>query len=177
MVAIGESAVSMPPFSHRERGLAIAALFAISTAYCAAGGIAVVKADLMQAAQAFENGDYERAKAEWSRVAERGDAEAEFGLGEIYEQVDGDYKKAEVWYGKAAEHGSVEAKYRLALISMAGNEGSSPDLVKAYKWTWLAAEGDGVWSELGRDLRRELDLHSSAGQQVEGKQQAELWKA
>jgi tetratricopeptide (TPR) repeat protein len=163
----------MPPFRFRERGLAVAVLFAMSTAYYAAPA----KADLRQAAQAFENGDYERAKAEWHRLAERGEAEAEFGLGEIYEQANGDYKKAEVWYGKAAEHGSAKAEYRLALISMAGNEHSPPDIIKAYKWASLAAEGDGVWSELGKDLRGELESHSSAGEQVEGKRQAELWKA
>jgi hypothetical protein len=149
----------------------------MSTGYCAAGGIAAAKADLRQAAQAFENGDYERAKAEWNRLAERGDAEAEFGLGEIYEQHNGDYKKAEFWYSKAAEHGSAKAEYRLALISMAGNEGSPPDLIKAYKWASLAAEGDGVWSEIGRDLRSELESHSSVGEQVEGKKQADLWKS
>ena len=129
--------------------MAVAVLFAMSTAYYAAPA----KADLRQAAQAFENGDYESAKAEWHRLAERGEAEAEFGLGEIYEQANGDYKKAEVWYGKAAEHGSAKAEYRLALISMAGNEHSPPDIIKAYKWASLAAEGDGVWSELGKDLR------------------------
>ena len=104
-----------------------------------------------------------------------GEAEAEFGLGEIYEQANGDYKKAEVWYDKAAEHGSAKAEYRLALISMAGNEHSPPDIIKAYKWASLAAEGDGVWSELGKDLRGELESHSSAGEQVEGKRQDELW--
>ena len=157
--------------------MAVAVLFAMSTGYCAGGGMAAAKADLRQAAQAFEDGDYERAKTEWNRLAERGDAEAEFGLGEIYEQAAGDYKKAEFWYGKAAEHGSAKAEYRLALISMAGNEASPPDLIKAYKWASLAAEGDGVWSELGRDLRGELESHSSAGEQVEGRRQADLWKA
>jgi hypothetical protein len=149
----------------------------MSTGYYAAGGIAVAKADPRQAAQAFENGDYERAKAEWHGLAKRGDAEAEFGLGEIYEQAAGNYRKAELWYGKAAEHGSAKAEYRLALISMAGNQESAPDLIKAYKWASLAAEGDGVWSELGRDLRIELESHSGAVEQMEGKRQADLWKS
>src|SRR5208337_183662 len=64
----------------------------------------------------------------------------------------------------------------LALIWMSGDKKFPPNLVRAYKWASLAAEGDGVWSELGKDLRSELELHTSAGEQIDGKKQADLWK-
>src|SRR5262249_15812785 len=121
-------------------------------------------------------GDYERARTEWSSPADRGNPDAEFGLGEIYEQADGDYKQAELWYSKAARHGNNQAKYRIALISMTGNERVSPALIKSYKLAFLTSEGEGVWAELGKDLRGRLESRMTAGQQVEGKRQAELRK-
>jgi hypothetical protein len=164
----------MCPFFRSGRGLVAGSIFLAIVGYCGSGSDA--KADLRRAEQAFESGDYERARTEWSSLADRGDPDAEFGLGEIYEQADGDYKRAEFWYDKAARHGNAQAKYRLALISMTGNDRVPPDLIKSYKWALLTGEGESVWAELGKDLRGRLESRMTAGQQVEGKKQADLWK-
>ena len=105
---------------------------------------------------AYEKGDYARAMSEWQSAADRGDAEAQFGLGSLYELGAGDlkqdYKRADYWYQKAAAQGYGEAQYRLALIWAAGGDNLPADLVEAYKWVLLAAESKGVWGSLAADL-------------------------
>ena len=92
-------------------------------------GLPDALADAAAGSAAFEKGDYVRAMAEWASAAERGDPDAEFGLGMLYERGDGavrqSYKEADRWYQKAAEHDHVGAQYRLALIWSAGSDGIS----------------------------------------------------
>jgi len=63
---------------------------------------ASLRADAAAGSAAFEKGDYVRAQAEWASAAERGDPDAEFGLGMLYERGDGnlkqDYRAAIRWY-------------------------------------------------------------------------------
>jgi hypothetical protein len=128
------------------------------------------------AAAAFAQGDFARAEAEWKSGAESGDADAEFGLGEVYEQGKGDYRGADRWYGKAAAQGNAEAKYRLMLIWMAGNTQFSPDLAKAYGWMLLASE-EGGQPKILSELRRQLDANTSDETRAAGRKFAEAWKA
>jgi hypothetical protein len=133
-----------------------------------------VSASDTAAATAFAKGDFARAEAEWKGPAENGDADAEYGLGEVYEQGKGDYRGAERWYAKAAEHDSAQAKYRLMLIYMAGNKQFPPDLARAYGWMLLASEG-GAQSVTLDDLRRQLDTHLSSQERSEGQKFADAW--
>jgi uncharacterized protein len=125
-------------------------------------------------AAAFAKGDFARAEAEWKPLADKGDADAEFGLGEVYEQGKGDYRAAEHWYATAAEHDSAQAKYRLMLIYMAGNTQFPPDLVRAYGWMLLASAG-GAQSQTLDELHRQLDAHLSAEERREGQNFATSW--
>src|ERR1700683_2695596 len=109
---------------------------------------------------AFLNGEFARAETEWKPAAEKGDPDAEYGLGEVYEQGKGDYHTAELWYGKAAGQDYILAKYRLMLINMAGNKEFPPDLAKAYGWMLLAAEGRGQPAVFAA-LRGQLEAHLS----------------
>ena len=92
-------------------------------------------ADVAAGREAFEKGDYQRAVLEWQNAADRGDGEAQFGMGSLYEigagELKQDYKRADYWYRKAAEQGNTEAQYRLALIWGAGGDGFPPDLIEA----------------------------------------------
>ena len=67
---------------------------------------AFAKADVAAGQKAFDSGNYEKAMSEWQGAADKGDPEAEFGLGSLYEQGLGglaqDYKRAGFWYSKAA---------------------------------------------------------------------------
>jgi len=129
---------------------------------------------------AYDKGDYVRAMSEWQSAADHGDAQAQFGLGSLYELGAGDlkqdYKRADYWYQKAAAQDYVEAQYRLALIWAAGASDFPLDLAEAYKWVILAAESKGVWGSLAADLEMQLDKVTSAGQQAEGKRRAAAWK-
>ncbi|KXB91570.1 tetratricopeptide repeat protein [Megasphaera hutchinsoni] len=76
------------------------------------------------------------------RMAEQGDAAAQYQLGVCYEHGKGvtqDYKKAVEWYQKAAEQGHTAAQYYLSLCYAKG-KGVAQDFVKAVKWSKKAAE-------------------------------------
>ena len=139
-----------------------------------------VIADVAAGREAFEKGDYQRAVLEWQNAADRGDAEAQFGMGSLYEigagELKQDYKRADYWYRKAAEQGNTEAQYRLALIWGAGGDGFPPDLIEAYKWAALAADSKGVWGSVAADLRTQLDRVISPRERDQGKERATAWK-
>ncbi len=70
------------------------------------------------------------------KLAEQGDAGAQFDLGTLYDIGEGvprDLKEAAKWYRKAAEQGEVAAQYNLAIMFDSG-EGVEKDIVKAYAW-------------------------------------------
>jgi Sel1 repeat len=141
----------------------------------------VATADTAAGRTAFEQGDYVRAMTEWQQAADRGDAAAEFGLGQLYEFGVGDlpqnYKRADYWYRKAARGGQSEAEYRLALIWSAGSADFPPHLVEAYQWVVLAADSKGVWGSLASDLKTQLESMTTPEQQAQGRKRAVEWNA
>ncbi len=141
----------------------------------AIGWAATARADAAAGAAAFDKGDYVRAMAEWTSAADRGDPDAEFGLGMLYERGEGElrqsYKEADRWYQKAADHDHVGAEYRLALIWSAGTDNFAADYVEAYKWILLASER-GLATDVKAQLERVLDRR----QMAEGQKRAASWK-
>src|SRR3954468_21511201 len=150
-------------------GLALALAF-----LTVSSGLTSARADAAAGSSAFEKGDYVRAMAEWASAAERGDPDAEFGLGMLYERGDGavrqSYKEADRWYQKAAEHDHVGAQYRLALIWSAGSEGFPADPAEAYKWILLASERG-----LATEVKAQLEAIMDRAQQADGKKRAAKW--
>jgi TPR repeat protein len=74
-------------------------------------------------------------------LAEKGNDEAQFGLGILY-YFEGDYHDAVNWLNRSAENGNVHAQYRLAGCYVNG-EGTNRDLSKAVYWyKKAAAQGD-----------------------------------
>lgn len=155
----------------RVTGWAFAALVASAVVLVAPAA----DADSAAGNAAFERGDFVRAMAEWTSAADRGDPDAEFGLGMLQERGDGqlkqDYNKAAQWYEKAAAHDNVGAQYRLALISSAGGDDLPADLVEAYKWILLASE-KGLATDVKAQLGRVLDR----SQRAEAEKRAAAWK-
>jgi hypothetical protein len=137
-------------------------------------------ADVAAGRDAFEKGDYKRAIIEWQNAADHGDAEAQFGLGNLYEIGAGDlkqdYKRAEYWYRNAAEQGNTEAQYRLVLIWGAGGDGFPPDLIEAYKWAVLATDSKGVWGSAAAEVKAQLDKVVSPREREAGKDKAVKWR-
>lgn len=71
---------------------------------------------------AWDRGDFKTAVDLWRASANKGNADAQFNLGQAYKLGRGvptDLKQAEIWYGKAAwqGHEQAEASYGLALFA------------------------------------------------------------
>jgi outer membrane biosynthesis protein TonB len=76
-------------------------------------------ADLEQAFQAYQRGDYEAAIAAWQPLAEQGDPIAQFNLGQMYRLGKGvpqSDREAVKWYALAAKQGSSHAQHNLRLL-------------------------------------------------------------
>jgi tetratricopeptide (TPR) repeat protein len=151
--------------------LAAAAVIALAIVQ----GVPSARADAAAGSAAFEKGDYVRAMAEWASAAERGDPDAEFGLGMLYElgagELKQDYKQADRWYQKAAQHDHIGAEYRLALIWSAGSDDFPADLVEAYKWIVLASE-----KGLATDVKAQLGEVLDRNQQAEAQKRLAAWQ-
>ena len=94
---------------------------------------------------AYERGDYAKAVELFRKAAEQGNADAQFNLGQMYDQGKGvkqDYAKAVAWYGKAAEQGDAYAQYNLGVAYREGL-GVKQDYDKAADW-FIKAANQGV---------------------------------
>ena len=107
--------------------------------------------------------------------AEQGYANAQYNLGQRYEQGNGvvqHYKEAVKWYRKAAEQGDTIAQESLAAMYSSGN-GIPKDSIEALKWLSLAAtNGDSDAAEK-RDF---LVMKMSPEEIAEAQKRAREWK-
>ena len=75
--------------------------------------------ELDSAWRALEEGDYDKARTIFQRIADEGSAAAQHNLGVLYDAgwgVERSESLAERWYRKAAEQGLPEAQFQLAAI-------------------------------------------------------------
>lgn len=96
-----------------SRRMIVGAMIAATTAFSPA------LADVRAGVEAWQNGNYPRAVAEWKPLAEQGDPDAQFNLAQAYKLgrgVPADLKLAESWYEKAARQEHEEAQANLGLI-------------------------------------------------------------
>jgi hypothetical protein len=111
---------------------------------------------------------------ELRRLADQGDATAQFDLGARYatgDKVKQDYSEAARWFSLAADHGHTVAQSVLAGYYWDGT-GVSKDLSKAYFWALLArANGD----EPSRTRAAELASRISYRERNAAQQHAEDW--
>ena len=85
--------------------------------------------------------DYGAASRWFGRAADKGDALAQFNLGQLYLEGRGvgqDFAAAAKWFRMAAEQGDSDAQYRLGQLYVNG-DGVDEDAAQAYVWTTLAA--------------------------------------
>ena len=90
----------------------------------------------------YDVGDYEAAYETWSPAAVAGDADSQFGMGQLYANGYGvplDDAQALDWYSKAAEQGHGDAQCQLGVMH-ANGWGVPMDEAEAMKWYKLAAE-------------------------------------
>ena len=93
-------------------------------------------ADVKAGVDAWSKGEYRRAVDEWRGPAVKGDADAQFNLGQAYKLgrgVPADLPVAEGWYRKAAAQGHIQAEdnYGLALFQNGKRTEALPWLEKS----------------------------------------------
>src|SRR5688500_20179938 len=86
---------------------------------------APASADVKSGVDRWMRGDFAGAVAEWRPLADKGDADAQFNMGQAYKLGRGapaDMKIAQSWYQKAAAQGHEAAQaHRGLLLFQAGN--------------------------------------------------------
>ena len=88
--------------------------------------------------EAWQRSDYVRAITIWRPLAEKGDADAAFNLGQAYRLGRGiptDLAAAQTWFERAAQKGHVDAQATLGLLLF--QNGNQPE---GLKWLKAAAE-------------------------------------
>ncbi|WP_166039339.1 tetratricopeptide repeat protein, partial [Sphingosinicella sp. YJ22] len=93
--------------------------FLAATAFLALAGAETAAADVPAGIAAWQAGDYARAVAEWRPLAEAGDADAQFNLGQAYRLGRGvpqDLRLAEQWFERAARQRHEQAGANLGLL-------------------------------------------------------------
>jgi hypothetical protein len=99
-------------------------------------------AGLEEGKAAYKNKDYATALKEFSPLAEQGDSNAQYHLGQMYKKgngVNSDMTQAINWIRKAAEQGYPAAQYHLGKMYDEG-EDLPQDNDQALRWTRKAAE-------------------------------------
>jgi TPR repeat protein len=92
-------------------------LFAAAAAALLAA--APASADVKSGVDRWMRGDYAGAVAEWRPFADRGDADAQFNLGQAYKLgrgVPANAAQAQSWYEKAAKQGHEQAQVNVGLL-------------------------------------------------------------
>ncbi|MDE0781091.1 MAG: tetratricopeptide repeat protein, partial [Alphaproteobacteria bacterium] len=105
-------------------------------------GTPAFSADREKGLSAAQSGDFATALREWTPLAERGNADAQFNLGTIYNKGQGvpqDQEAAVKWYRLAADQGIANAQFNLGVMHQNG-QGVPKDDKTAVMWYRLAAE-------------------------------------
>jgi hypothetical protein len=127
------------------------------------------------AREAFDSGKYVKSRELALPLAEKGDVEALYLLGLLYERGMGvakDLKKAFDYTRRSAEGGCAPAMYNLGVIYETGRPSVSIDFVEAYKWYSVAgARGD----EDAFDKVKSLAAKMREDQIIEARSQTKDW--
>jgi hypothetical protein len=140
----------------------------------------VARADLTSGLEAYRAGDYATALSELQPLAEAGEADAQFALGEMYLKGLGvvqDFGNASAWFAKAAETGHTQAMANYGSLLALGL-GARRDSGSAYFWLILSV----VWAEgparraAMASLGEVAPLLSSQEKQAIGNAAARQWR-
>ncbi len=123
------------------------------------------------AVEAYKKGSYVQAIELFRPLAAKGDVDAQYNLGMMYDYGEGvtqDYKEAVKWYLLAAEQGSASAQYNLGVMYDNG-EGVIQDYVRAHMWFNLVTS---KWSKKGRENREKATKIMTPAQIAEAQKMA-----
>ena len=99
---------------------------------------------------AYFKGDYAEAAKQYRLAAEKGDAQAQFNLGRLYQDGQGvpqNYAEAMKWHRLAAEQGDASAQNSLGVMYHNG-QGVAQNYADAMKWYRLSAEQGNAIAQL-----------------------------
>lgn len=125
-----------------------------------------------QAISAAQSGDYATAFIGFKKLAEQGNASAQFNLGNMYRQGHGvikDDQLAEAWYTRAAELGNANAQGILGLM-YANGLGVIKDERQAVKWYKKSAEQGHAMAQYGLGI-----MYGNGRGIPKDEQQAVVW--
>lgn len=121
-------------------GLAVNCKHLVAAALLIASSAPLSAQSVKAGIEAWQRGDYAGAVTIWRPLAEKGDPEAQFDLGQAYRWGRGvqlNLATAKTWYERAANQGQVDAQTTLGLL-LFQNGGQADGL----KWLKKAAEQD-----------------------------------
>jgi len=148
---------------------------ALAVAICSAACQPTADEAFRQGLDAYQEGDYEKAREAWLPIAEDGHGAAQRNLGVLYflgQGVDLDHAAAVQWFRRAAEQETPESALKLAVM-YANGHGIERDLVEAYRWARIAQDqGDPAADEWLVSLPRQM----SAEQITEARTLADAWQ-
>jgi cell division septation protein DedD len=115
-------------------------LMAAAAAAALALAAGAAQADVKTGVDAWQRGDFAAAVAEWRPLADQGDSDAQYNLGQAYKMgrgVPADLHIAQTWYEKAAQQGHPQAAANLGLILFQSGEKQ-----RSIPWLKMAANAD-----------------------------------
>jgi len=127
-------------------------LAAVATSLFVAGSAAA--GALEDGDAAYHEQDYAKAAELWKPLAEKGDATAQFYLGNLYAEGKGvkrDDAAAFQWFQRAADKGNASAQYNVG-ASYAEGVGVDKSVESAAKWFRRAADQGMVFAQLNLGL-------------------------
>jgi len=128
-----------------------------------------------QGLDAYQEGDYDKARDAWLPIAEAGHGPAQRNLGVLNylgQGVEQDHAAAVGWFRLAAEQGTAESALKLAVM-YANGHGLERDLVRAYQWARIAQDQeDPAADEWLASLPRQM----TAEQIAEARSLADAWQ-
>jgi TPR repeat protein len=130
---------------------------------------------LSEALEAYDGGDFDTARDNWTRAAHAGNSDAMTALANLYLQGEGiamDRTQALMWYRRAAAVGDEIAQLNLGEL-MAKGQVIRRDNVGAYFWLSLAGRAGNSWAaneatRVGRRL--------SVDQRLQTERRVTIWK-
>ena len=131
-----------------------------------------VGADLASAKRAYEQKDYATAFKEFTPLAEKGNAGAQFILGKMYWDGQGvlkDPDQAMKWFKLSAAQGNADAQFYLGSFYLLPHR----DIAEGVKWLRLAAKDN---LEFYENALRAAEGQMTPDQIAKGKELAAAWK-
>ena len=135
----------------------------------------VILTILSEALEAYDGGDFNTARDNWTRAADAGNSDAMTALANLYLQGEGiavDRTRALMWYRRAAVAGDEIAQLNLGEL-LAKGQVVRRDNVGAYFWLRLAGRAGNAWAA---DEATRVGRRLNVDQRLQIERRVAIWK-